>query len=78
MDGWSHDFDSDQQVACLVAGKAGGRLLHPGIHIREPGRSVTDITLTVLKAVCPEVESIGKVGQDPAASQSPVTTLLVE
>jgi hypothetical protein len=78
MDGWSHDFDSEQQVACLVAGKAGGRLLHPGIHIREPGRSVTDITLTVLKAVCPEVESIGKVGQDPAASQSPVTTLLVE
>lgn len=77
MDGWSHDQDSVRHLACLVGGKAGGRLVHPGIHLREVQRSVTDITLSVLKAVVPEVTSIGNVGSDPAASQTPIDALLV-
>jgi hypothetical protein len=77
MDGISHDFDSEQNLACLIAGRAGGRLLHPGIHLLENQRNITDLTLTVLKAVVPEVNSIGNVGSDPAASNTVVDTLLV-
>lgn len=76
MDGWSHDFDEKQNIACLVAGRAGGRLVHPGIHLIQEQRNVCDVALTVLKAVVPEVESIGDVGVDPAASSQPIQELL--
>lgn len=77
MDGFTHDDDGAQNLACLVAGRAGGRLLHPGIHLREEQRNIGDLTLTILKAVVPEVTSIGKVGEDPAASETPIDALLV-
>lgn len=78
MDGWSHDFDGNRHLACLVAGGGGGRLVHPGIHTVQPGRSITDVALTVLQAVVPEVTSIGNVGVDPAASQTPVAELTAQ
>lgn len=78
LDGWSHDFDARQSLACLVAGRAGGRLVHPGIHIVQEGRNISDVTLTVLKAAVPEVTSVGLVGQDPAASQTVVAELAAE
>lgn len=76
MDGWSHDFDARRNLACLVAGGGGGRLVHPAIHTVQDGRSISDVALTVLQAVVPEVTSIGNVGSDPAASQTPVAELL--
>ncbi len=76
MDGWTHDFDSYRRVACLVAGRAGGKLVHPGIHTVQSGRNLSDITLTVLQAAVPEVTSVGNVGSDPAASSTPVAELL--
>ncbi|NUP06370.1 MAG: DUF1552 domain-containing protein [Polyangiaceae bacterium] len=76
MDGWSHDFDERQSLACLVAGRGGGRLAHPGIHIMQEGRNICDISLTVLKAVVPEIESIGRLGQDPPATDTPVDELM--
>lgn len=78
LDGFSHDYDSRQSLACLIAGRAGGRLVHPGIHVMEPGRSITDVSLTVLKAVVPEVASIGLLGDDPAASNTTVAALQAE
>ncbi|MBK6518310.1 MAG: DUF1552 domain-containing protein [Polyangiaceae bacterium] len=75
LDGWSHDFDSRQSLACLVAGRAGGRLVHPGIHTLQEGRNICDVTFTVLKAAVPEVESIGRLGEDPAASSTLVSEL---
>lgn len=75
MDGWSHDFDQWRHLACLVAGGGGGRLVHPGIHTVQEGRNISDVALTVLQAVVPEVTSIGNVGSDPAASDTPVIEL---
>jgi len=75
MDGWSHDFDSQRHLACLVAGGGGGRLAYPGVHTVQEGRNISDVALTVLQAVVPEITSIGNVGQDPAASQTPVAEL---
>ncbi len=75
MDGWSHDFDQWRHLACLVAGGGGGRLVHPSIHTLQEGRNISDVALTVLQAVVPDVQSIGNVGVDPAASQTPVAEL---
>jgi hypothetical protein len=76
MDGWSHDFDQWRHLACIVAGGGGGRLVHPGIHTVQEGRNISDVALTVLQAVVPDVTSIGAVGSDPAASSTPVAELL--
>jgi Protein of unknown function (DUF1552) len=56
-EGWSHDVQRDQAV--LVAGGGGGRLVHPGIHYRSVDRNISDVSLTVLRAVVPEITSIG-------------------
>ncbi len=75
MDGFSHDFDDKQNLACLVAGRGGGRLVHPGIHLIEEQRNVCDVSLTVLRAAVPGVASIGRVGLDPPATSTPVEAL---
>ncbi|HEU4412139.1 MAG TPA: DUF1552 domain-containing protein [Polyangiaceae bacterium] len=53
-----HDHGIKDQ-AVLVAGGGGGRLVHPGIHVRQVGRNTSDIALTVLQAVLPTITSIG-------------------
>ncbi|MCU0686048.1 MAG: DUF1552 domain-containing protein [Polyangiaceae bacterium] len=68
-EGYNHGV-SDQ--AALVIGGGGGRLVHPGIHVRQPGRNLSDVALTVLQAVVPEVTSIGA---GPPASSTPVAQL---
>jgi hypothetical protein len=69
-EGWSHDVQRDQAV--LIAGGGGGRLVHPGIHLRSVDRNISDVSLTVLQAVVPEVISIGS-GQP--YSNTPVAEL---
>jgi hypothetical protein len=71
-EGWSHDVQRDQPA--LVIGGGGGRLVHPGVHLRHPAdRNLCDVTLTVLKAAVPEVLSIGA---GPPASNAPVAELM--
>lgn len=56
-EGLTHDI-FDQAV--LVAGRAGGQLVHPGIHYRSPNaENTTDITLAVLQTVAPQVTEMG-------------------
>jgi hypothetical protein len=55
-EGRSHSKD-DYPV--LVAGKAGGTLVHPGIHHRSDGSNTSDIHFTVLTALGLDVPSFG-------------------
>jgi hypothetical protein len=56
-EGLTHDiFDQ----AILVAGRAGGALVHPGIHYRSPsGENATNVTLAVAQAVAPSLKELG-------------------
>jgi hypothetical protein len=56
-EGFTHSvFDQ----AVLVAGRGGGSLAYPGVHYRSPNaESITDITLSVLQTVAPEVTEMG-------------------
>jgi hypothetical protein len=56
-EGYSH---SVKNQAVLVAGKARGALVHPGVHFDGGKGNTTDITLAVLKAVAPQVTEIGR------------------
>lgn len=66
-----HDHGIKNQ-ACLVIGGGGGRLVHPGFHVHESGRNISDAALTVLQAVVPSVTSIG--AGNPASS-TPIAEL---
>lgn len=45
---------------CIVAGRGGGALVHPGIHYRSAsGENNSDILLTCLRTVVPDAESAG-------------------
>lgn len=46
----------------LVAGKAGGALTHPGIHVRGNGNNTSDVLLTLLRAMDLDVSEFGKEG----------------
>jgi hypothetical protein len=46
----------------LVAGKAGGALKHPGIHVRGKGNNTSDVLLTLLQATGMEASEFGKDG----------------
>jgi hypothetical protein len=46
----------------LVAGKAGGALKHPGIHVRGNGTNTSDVLLTLLQAMDLNVTEFGKGG----------------
>ena len=59
---------------CIVAGGGGGALKYPGIHYRSPSQENTgDILLACLKAICPEINSVGG---DYGASTTPLSAIL--
>ena len=62
-EGYSH---SVQQQPILLAGRGGGALVHPGIHLNAPGRNPTDVLLTCAQAFDPAITSIG--GGDPMST----------
>ncbi|MBA3550503.1 MAG: DUF1552 domain-containing protein [Nannocystis sp.] len=68
--GYTHDvFDQP----CIVAGKGGGALKHPGIHYRSPSKENTsDILLACLQSVVPEAT---QVGSDIGLSTTPLAQL---
>jgi hypothetical protein len=71
-EGWSHTT-YDQPI--VVAGKGGGRLVHPGIHVHsDDSRNTSDVLLTCARAVVP---SISAVGSGPGRSTTPLTDILV-
>lgn len=56
-EGYTHSC-FDQPI--IVAGRGGGALTYPGIHYRSPsGENTTDILLTILQAIAPEVTEAG-------------------
>lgn len=68
--GYTHDV-YDQP--CIVAGKGGGALKHPGIHYRSPNKENTsDILLACLQSVVPEAT---QVGGDIGLSTTPLAQL---
>jgi hypothetical protein len=80
-DGWTHDI---REHPMLICGKAGGRLVHPGIHFRAQGkRNASDALLSVLQTVVPTATQVGANDYtingvvDPCFSTTPVTELLV-
>jgi len=68
--GYTHDvFDQP----CIVAGKGGGALKHPGIHYRSPSKENTsDILLACLQSVVPDA---AQVGGDIGLSTTPLAQL---
>lgn len=55
-EGWSHAID---QMPIIVAGGGGGLLRQPGGHFRQVDRNLSDILLTCVKTVVPEITEIG-------------------
>lgn len=56
-EGYTHSC-VDQPI--IVAGRAGGALKYPGVHYRSPnGENTSDILLTCLQALAPEVTEVG-------------------
>ena len=59
---------------CIVAGKGGGALKHPGIHYRSPSQENTsDILLACLRTVVPDA---AQVGSDIGLSTTPCAPIL--
>ncbi|MFT3776389.1 MAG: DUF1552 domain-containing protein [Minicystis sp.] len=80
-EGFNHGL-KDQPM--LIIGRAGGKLKYPGIHYRAQNyRNASDVLLTVLNAVVPEVTEVGSLlpqyqlsdGPDPAYSNTPLVEL---
>jgi hypothetical protein len=72
-EGWSHTT-FDQPI--VVAGKGGGRLIHPGIHYRSPtAESTSNVLLTVAQAVVPAISEVGSV---EGYSNTPFTGIRVK
>lgn len=69
-EGWSH---SVQKQPMIVAGKGGGYLKYPGIHVASPGGNPTDVLLACARAFNPSIPSIGA-GQP--MSTTPLTDIL--
>jgi uncharacterized protein DUF1552 len=77
-EGFSHTIH-DQPI--LLIGGGGGRLKHPGIHVRAGNdRNASDVVLTALQAVIPSATEVGSTDPmyfvngalDPAYSNTPV------
>lgn len=62
-EGWSH---SVQNQPMIVAGKGGGYLKGPGMHLSSPSGNPTDVLLALLRRFDPAVPSIG--GGNPMSS----------
>jgi hypothetical protein len=71
-EGYTHDiFD----MPIVVAGRAGGRLRHPGVHYRSAsGENTTDILVSCLQAIVPEAAGTG-VGSGDPFSNTPCAAL---
>jgi hypothetical protein len=56
-EGWTHSVD-DQPM--IVAGKGGGSLVYPGVHVKSPnGQNPSDVLLSILQAFDPTATSVG-------------------
>jgi hypothetical protein len=64
---------NDYNMPCIVAGRGGGALTHPGIHHNAASASVSDVLLACLKSVAPEVN---EVGGGNGYSNTPLSALL--
>lgn len=69
-DGWSH---TTKRQPVFVAGRGGGKLVHPGIHHPTNGRNISDILLTVRQVFDRGATEVG--GGDPY-SNTPFAELL--
>lgn len=63
---------SDYNQPCLVAGRGGGALRHPGIHVNANSANATDVLLTCLQTVAPEA---AEAGGDNGYSNTPFSPL---
>ena len=86
-EGQSHNYqqhDSLTGLPMIVAGRAGGKLVHPGIHYRSPmqgdlpgetnGRNVSVVPLTLMQALGTGITSWGK---GPGETTNVISELLV-
>jgi hypothetical protein len=82
-EGFSHNIH-DQPM--LLIGGGGGRLKHPGIHVRGTNdRNASDVVLTAIQAVVPTLTQVGSIdpmyyvnnAPDPAYSNTPLLELKV-
>lgn len=70
-EGWTHSIDD---MCIIVAGGGGGTLKRPGGHLRsKTDRNLSDILLTCVRTVAPEVTEIGS---DAMRSSTPVTEIM--
>lgn len=68
--GWDHAFDD---FPLLVAGRAGGALAYPGVHVALAGDIASRVPLTCLRAIGAPVDVWGT---DQFATSEPVTEIL--
>lgn len=69
--GYTHDVFNQP---CIVAGRGGGVLRHPGIHYRSPsGENTADILLACLQTVAP---GAAQVGSGVGLSTTPLSAIL--
>jgi hypothetical protein len=68
--GWDHAFND---FPLLVAGRAGGALVHPGVHVALSGDNAARVPLTCLRAIGAPVDTWGT---DQFATNQPVTEIL--
>ena len=69
--GYTHDVFNQP---CIVAGKGGGVLKHPGVHYHSPsGENTSDILLACLRTVVPDAT---QVGSDIGLSSTPLSAIL--
>ena len=71
-EGYTHDI---YDMPIVVAGRAGGRVRHPGVHYRsQTGENTTDILVSCLQAIVPEAEGVS-VGAGAPQSSTPCAAL---
>jgi hypothetical protein len=69
-EGWTHSVNNQPM---LIAGKGGGSLVHPGIHVKSTtGENPTNVLLTILQAFDPTATSVGS---GTCASTTPNTAI---
>jgi hypothetical protein len=66
-EGLPHSIDD---YPILVAGKGGGALAHPGVHVRSDGGNTSDVLLTLLQAMDLPLTSFGNGGGQTSRSVS--------
>ena len=64
---------SDYNQPCIVAGRGGGALTHPGIHHDALSANASDVLLSCMKTLDP---AIAEVGGGPGLSNTPLSALM--